>query len=378
MSERAARGILLALAALAPVVLALRSLGPRTELPREPAPAWTHLVVITASSFEEQADPAPAPELEQLALFEQRATSVQRTFSPSLVPAAAAASLWTGRWPASHGVLAPDLALAPGAWTLASAARAEGARTAAFLAEPFVEATRIGGFETAVERAAAEPAELLALAKAFLAGHSGERVLVWVHMARAGRAELGAALAELGAALAADGRAPDTATLVTAFAAGGARGEARWLVPLWIELPSGLFAGRRGRGEASLVDLALPLARHVLDVDLPNARRGERALQSRERIADALSGGTLRGPQWLHEGERLRWISGPLRVSSALDGGPPQSAVRAGSDAELEEPARAAALLEHARALAELGAPSSAEPSAVPPAWQAAPGWQAR
>lgn len=320
-AERVSRAVLLALCTLPLFAYLPRVLRERDSLPALPPARWVHLLVVTAERF----DGGPDLELAPFAELEVRSTRPLETLSTSTVPAAAAASLWTGRWPHHHGVLAADQALAPDSWTLASALRASGARSAAFLASPFVTTTGLAGFEQVFEDPAADPEQLATRAAAFIREHSAEdglreRIAVWVHLRDAGPggAQLANAVETLRAALREAGALEDCVTLVTALSAdpGGdpAKGERRYRVPLWLELPAALFAGRRGQGTVGLLDLALPLV-EVLAVEGPDALRGEAELQSRPEIATALAGGVLRRPFVLHEPDRHRWLDGPFRVS---------------------------------------------------------------
>ena len=82
------------------------------------------------------------------------------------------------------------------------------------------------------------------------------------------------------------------------------------MFPFWIQLPTGLYAGRRSRGAASLVDVAGTLARDPLVLPLPNVAGGESPTQSRAaNFANALKGGG--GFEWLlvqtPDGELLRF-----------------------------------------------------------------------
>ena len=290
MRQRAARVVLWALILAVPAAYLPQLFGSGPTAPSPRRPAWVHLIAVTASHWE--AAPPGAPPPPALEAFYREATGFERAFAPATATAGSAASLWTGRWPAHHGVLSNDLALAPGSWTLAEAARRSGARTAAFLEEPFVTATGIGGFETVLERPELGPAELARAGAAFLREHPEERVLLWLHLERSGPG--GRAVAEvlegLAPALEETRRAHDALTLVTAFAGEGPPGsDARHRVPLFTALPAALLAGRRSPGSASPVDLAGVL-RELLRLPHPDEAAGEASLQSRPYLEAGLKG----------------------------------------------------------------------------------------
>ncbi|MEM7309627.1 MAG: hypothetical protein AAF682_23330 [Planctomycetota bacterium] len=314
--ERTARLALLALVVVAPLVYLPRVLfGEPTELPAATPPAWTHLVVVTVGGW-----PGLAQSLddEDLAAFDRRASRVAAVFAPSASRAASAASLWTGRYPRSHGVMNDGLALGEGVWTLAEAARAAGTTTAAFLTEPFVTRSGIGGFETVRE---AEPEAWSALvdeAAALLEESVGERVLIWVHLADAGPdsgVSVGDALARLTAALEASDRAPETAVALALLARGlGPDAPPPTTIdplggPLWVALPGALNVGRRGDARLSLVDVPGTLLL-LLGLRPP----AEAPLSSRGDVLwNALRGGGG-APGVVVQGERDVWRRGDERV----------------------------------------------------------------
>ena len=119
MKERLARNALLALCVLAPLVYLPRVLlGAKTPLPATTPPSWTHLVLVTVGAWPDAAAAAAADPA--FSAFDLRASRVASMYAPASASAASAASLWTGLYPRSHGVLRNDQALAPGAWTLRS------------------------------------------------------------------------------------------------------------------------------------------------------------------------------------------------------------------------------------------------------------------
>ncbi len=229
-----------------------------THVPESAArhPALVHLVVVTTPVWPADADLS----LPGFAELVRRGARLEQSYAPSASRAGATASLWTGRYPADHGVVTNRLALPPDTWTLARAARSAGARTAAYLAEPFVSVTGIAGFEDVHESPDLDARELAERARVFAAGDVEETSLLWLHLADPG--PRGAALDELLTALLAEPDDPLRASarmlLVTAFASepGDAPGlrldDARARVPLHAVLPSGMSVGVRGRGAASL------------------------------------------------------------------------------------------------------------------------------
>lgn len=300
-----ARALLAAVVLLPWIAFGWRYATETQAEPAPPRPAWVHLVVVTAGRVEGDAPSAVDAPAEPAALraLAERSVHVARARSPAASTAAAAASLWTGRWPLHHGVTSNESALAPATWTLAAAARASGAHTAAFLGEPFVAATGIEGFETVRADASYDVSELGRAAERFLSDHPG-RFVLWLHVAAAGVDELAELAAALEGALRADGRLLDTAMLVTAFGRRPAASEvgaspvAPFEVPLWLAMPSRSWAGRRGHGTLALVDVTDPL-RVVLALPPPAA--GAPELQSRAPVAGILRGGEAH-PQHL-------WIS---------------------------------------------------------------------
>jgi len=280
--ERVARLLLLALILALPLAFLPTLFEAGTPEPLPQRPTHLHLIVITTGVWQ-AADSGTAPH-PALAEFELRATGHVQTYTPSNSSAGSAASLWTGRWPASHGVRSNDRALAPGAWTLATAARQTGARTAAFLEEPFASATGIGGFDVLVEDPDQGPAALAAAARAHLEGQAGARNLLWLHLREsgAGGSQVGALLGELRPFLAAEGLLPDSLILLTAFRSSGvAPGDAELRVPLLAQLPTSLYAGRRGSGSGCLVDLAGDVLCDLMHLPRPDTERGQAPLQSR-------------------------------------------------------------------------------------------------
>ncbi|MCZ6596187.1 MAG: hypothetical protein O7B99_00955, partial [Planctomycetota bacterium] len=243
--EKAVRVALAALVLAAPLVYVPRVLfGDATDEPLSPAPSWTHLIVVSASRWDAPLNALDQPAVGALAIaaLDRRASRIDRMYAPSPSSAACAASLWTGRWPGNHGVLENDRALVAGTWTVAAGAREAGAATAAFLQEPFVSATGIAGFDEVRESPDLLPGEMTRYAAGFLADHTGERVVLWLHLhdAGAGGQAVAEVLAGLFTALEPDGRRFESIVLVCAFGSGDAVDPA---APFWLALPGALFAG---------------------------------------------------------------------------------------------------------------------------------------
>lgn len=281
-AERRARRALVALALAPFLIFVPRVLLSRTPEPRPARPAWAKMLVLTVESW----PGAPDTSRPALARLEARSARVARAYSASDDPRAAAWGLWTGRWPA--GRAAPESgsqALAAG-WSLFEAARRSGALTAAFdRGGGDGTVLGFGGFDFG--SASPDPA---AAAAEFIRRQADRRWLVWVHLREAGPggARVDGALAALDAALDQSGQHADTLTVVTALARAGPRLEDRCRVPFWVELPSALYAGRRGRGGVSQVDLAGLL---VELLRLPPPGPDELPLQSRAALGAALRGG---------------------------------------------------------------------------------------
>jgi arylsulfatase A-like enzyme len=389
-SGRFARAAVWALVLLFPLAYLPRLATTGPDRPQELPPAWAHVVVVTASRWPARID----LELPALAELERNASAPRQVYAPAASSAGSAASLWTGRWAANHGVVSNDLALAPGAWTLATALRESGARTAAFLQEPFVSATSVGGFELVHESAADDAGALGAAAAAFLRATEG-RAAVWVHLAHAGPSgsDVDRALAALFAELDASGRRIDTLVIATGFgqddpsAEGASAEEAsdrRYRVPLWVELPSRLHAGAHGAGALSLVDLAGTLA-EVLRLPRPDASRGQLPPQSRLALATPILKGAGRY-EWLFVNEPDRTIlrSGNWRVVGR--GNPPRRDALSTSQTQdptrdvgfAPAPAGVRADLERQFAELDTAVRAGAEvaiAAAVPEPWRGRAGW---
>lgn len=348
ISQRVARGALLALILAAPLVYIPRALlGAKTALPELPDPAPAHLVVVTVGSWP---DLPGAFEHPALAAFDRRASRIATVFSPSPSHAAALASLWTGRHPASHGVSSDALALAEGTWTLAAAARDSGAATAALLQGRFASAQGIEGFDEVYEDPATDALDLGDRAAEFLMRSKRERVVLWVHLSAAGEGgrDLATLLTRLQQALEESDRSPE-ATLVLAVLDRGLAADTIDLLgsPLWVSLSGGLYVGRRSQAQLSLCDLT-PTLRRFLGLGAPPAPESPHAAV----LWNALRGGSGR-PGVVVSGGPNVWRRGPERVVRDATGGAARAQAwseGAWSDVEGE---RAAALLQQAAALAE-------------------------
>ena len=275
-------------------------------------PTWAHLVVLTTA----RSDPASADEYTARRELDESSVFVAGTHSPSLSTAAAAASLWTGRWPIHHGVVGNRRALAGGTWTLASAGRGAGAKTAAFLGEPFVAATGIEGFDRVEADAGFDVRELSERARRWLEETPG-RFALWLHLGpEAGGTDALIELAhEIDEVLASDGRLLDTVRVVTALGSTDATtDEARFVVPLWFSMPARLWAGRAGVGTINLVDLAEPL-RNLLAWPAPAP--GHPELQSRESVAAILRGASASPQHLLLADDRTHYLDPAGRLTVA-------------------------------------------------------------
>lgn len=301
LSERAARGLLVLLVLVAPVVLGARMLfGARESAPLPPRPSATDLVVVTFGSWW---DPDAVPAGPAFAHLERRGQRVGPLWAASDCLPAAAATLWSGRLPPAHGLRRDGERLAPGTWNVAAAARAAGTHTAAFLAEPLVSATGLEGFDELVEDGALDAAALGALGRRFLLERRGERVLLWLHAPSAGDAG-GAAevlVAEVLAGLAESGREGGSVLVVTAFAneRPDAVDEERLLVPFVTRQPAATDAGARSTAALGHVDLAGFVQRR-LRLAPPSAAAGQAPVQSRaDRLWSAIRGGGNHDWNWI-------------------------------------------------------------------------------
>jgi hypothetical protein len=328
-SEVLARWALLALVLAFPLLYLPRVLFPRagapegplgTRAPAAPPPAWIHCVVVTLSEWVE---PSAQARLVHLKAWRDRASRGTNVHPNAFAPAGSAASLWTGRFAAHHGVLGEGQALPEGVWTLAGAARESGTATCALLQEPFASATRIGGFARVRERADLSAAEIGAETEAFLDETAGRRRLLWIHLQEPGpeAGELEAVLGGLEASLSRRGALAETLLLLAAFARAGEAPPAG--APFWLALPGGEWRGRRGEGLASLSD-ATGLLREILRLPPPDPLRRQSPLQSRpELLRDTLRGWEVGGEAWRHGPESVLWIRPEivLRASGSGPGG---------------------------------------------------------
>ncbi len=310
-TEAVARVLVIALALAAPVVFTLRAARIQPLEKARPKVKSSGLVVVTTSVW--PALPGESePSIGELA---QRAAHVDQCYSPSRSPAGAAASLWTGRYPMHHGVSSNRLGLPEDAWTLARSASSAGARTAAFLEEPFVSVTGIGGFETVVEDPTLGFAGLAELASAFLAEHAGERTCLWLHLARPGPGarDLAQLLDRVGAAITDPVMRLTTMWIVTGFASSPPRSppgpgfrsaDAQARVDLWAALPSGINARHEGQGAASLIDVAGAVC-EILALPLPGPRDAFTQSDGRA-LGRNLGGGG--GYPWLFLEDERGWV----------------------------------------------------------------------
>lgn len=281
--------------------------SPEAPLPR--TPARSDVVVVSVGGWGD----GPDADTPHLAAFERRADRVPAV-APSVLRAHAAVGLWTSRYPGSLGLVAGEDRLAgPGSapWTLADAMVRSGGRSAAFLQEPLVSTTGLGGFERVREDPDAGAEALAEDAAAFVAEHPDERLVLWLHLDLAGPtspAGLDAAFARLDAALAASGRLASAARVLCRLDGDPDRPDA----PLLVSLPGALYPGRRAAGRVSLVDVAGML--RVL-LKLPPPVQTSPPTQARvELLWNALRGGD--SPAWavMQDGGEDLFYQGDERV----------------------------------------------------------------
>lgn len=316
MSEQATSGgglarLLLWGLVLLPLGFVPRLFGEPTPEPLDLRPAWMHLVVVTVGRWE--SGPA-GPELDAL---RRRSAVHPQLYATSHATGPSAASLWTGRWPRGLGLRSNADGLPVEAWSLARAAQDSGAITAALLEEPFVSGTRIPGFAHVLEAPELSDATLLDAAERHFASHPEARKLLWLHVRESGpggeRVEpLLAGLHDLFQRM---GVEHDTMLLLTAFGRELAEpGDGAFRVPFFASLPTGLFAGRRGAGAASQVDLVGDVLLELMRLPPPNEAQGGLPLQSRpQTLGPALKGGGKYGWLLLEGTERTVLRSGKLR-----------------------------------------------------------------
>lgn len=326
MNERAAKYIVGVLVLLFPAVSLIRWASHAEEAGiAAPESRWIHSIIVTSGHWPER-----GAELDPFfGSFQKGAALVEQCYAPSSDPVASAVSLWTGRWPTSHGATSANMSLEEGAWSVASAARAAGTRTAAILAEPLATAGRIEGFETVIEEPGAGASELARHAREFLSELPDERVLVWLHLEDAGpgASEVALLLSAIRGEMQASERAIDTLTVIAGLNSQRSPSaddsipklDASLRAPLWVELPSRVNGGRRSSGAASLVDLAGALC-ELLQLRLPDQAQDQAPLQSRTaELGVKLKGGG--GYNWLLLSDDKQCVLrfGKTRVVGHLD-----------------------------------------------------------
>lgn len=292
-AERLARVLLIALACAAPLAFAWRALAATpAAAPAVPPPAWVQLVLITADEQEPLPAELPAADFPRTARLLRRASLVQNAFAAALDARAAVASLWCAAPASRLGVQQADARLAPESWSLARAASAAGTRTAAFLARPYASSLGLPGFEHLHEEAGADGARLGALAAQRLATWRGERLLLWIHLARADAAQLERVLAALEPELEPEDRRHCTLTLVLGLR--DAQGLPR--SALLAELPHALSSGRRSSASYAQGDVPSLLARVLRLEPEPGALNDGSGGLRAASLWGALRGGG--GPDW--------------------------------------------------------------------------------
>jgi len=309
--ERRYRGLAIALMLVFPLVYAAR-LFTAPELDFHPAqPRFTQLIVITAGEWPDGGLPATAAHA--------RSASIEQTYAPARSSTGSAVSLWTGRYPMSHGVRDGAQRLSAGTWTLASAAQSAGTRTSAFLQEPLVSSSGLEGFDRVVEDAALTTDRAIELLAEELGASPNERVCIWIHFAQPLASELSRLREQLFSEEFKAERGHECLIIQTGFRSTHAESpDTRARVPLFVELPGGTAAGVASTGSASLVDLSGALCELLT---LPRPGSGQPALQSHgEELWRNLNGGG--SFPWLflesETGDVLRF--GRTRVARRPDG----------------------------------------------------------
>ena len=294
----------LALAMLAfPLVYGWRILASDpVPMPLPEPPTEIDLIVLTTGEWP---TPERIPETPVLDGVRSRGIVAGPVFAGSDDAAASAVTLWTGRVVANHGVRDRDRSLPPLTWSLAQEAADSGARTGAFLSQPFCRRQGIRGFDQVIEAPEMPPAKLGELAAAFLEREPGRRHVVWIHLDSPGPEGI-AIEAALGPVLASQdrrGRRTDTLTVVTSLSgreAGWMEGSAR--VPLIIELPTAMNARRVTAAHLSHVHVTA-LLRRLMRLGGPNAALAEAPLQAEaDPLWNATRGAGAFEPVWV-EGE---------------------------------------------------------------------------
>lgn len=260
-----------------------RSLGTRTVEPQDRRPTWAHLVVVTCDRLPADLDRGRPG----FAALERRATRAALRAPEPGEAAVTAANLWSGRRLSSG-----ELERTPGSlrWSLACASQRSGASCAAFLERPLATQAHLAGFERVIEAADLGPERLLRLAGEHFDGEPQRRKLLWLHLSDPGpRGErLDALLDGLHRMIESRGQGRDTLLLATALEA-----EPEAEIPLWVELPSDMLAGRKGRGCADPSEVASVLL-DLLRLPPPDVTRGEVPIETGPDLAILLRGGTVR------------------------------------------------------------------------------------
>jgi hypothetical protein len=314
-AEGIARLLLALLLVLGPAVYVAKfALSEPVTRPAQERPLWAQVLLITVGHWP---TPARLPTGPASTAFVGNAIELSGIYAADDDAGPSAVSLLTGRFALNHGVFDSELALPPGAWTLASAAQASGAKTAAFIEADWVTRHAIGGFDTLVEAPEGDPQVLIQRAAQWLEQSGGERRLLWLHLESLGAEgeNLESALAQLDQALTVRREQFQALTVFTAL-----RGPAReepdlaQRVPLRLRLPNSLYARRRAEVQLSHADLAGGL-RELLRLPGPSRAAGQADLQSRWRsLHVALQGGDVNEPVWLDGAYGSLARLGDLRV----------------------------------------------------------------
>lgn len=290
LGDRAATAGLVLLVSLPFLIFVPRALfGGSDEMPGPPR-RWVNTLLITAGTWPIE-DGVPAAGSATLELFTQRASGFAQCYAPSDEISINAASAFSGLFPSTSGVQRGGDQLSPEIWTLVTGARNRGARTAAFLEEPLATSAGIFGFDTLVESPELGPAGLASAVIDDWLTHPDELSFVWVHLSHAGPSavvleDLLRGLTETPGGLD-ERRRAQTLIVVTAFGSGAEVAEdndSGFRVPLYVEMPADIFAGRRARGAAMITDIAEVICESA-DLDRP-----KRNFDARRSLTAALGG----------------------------------------------------------------------------------------
>lgn len=184
VAPRAATALLIAMMLAGPALVALEWRrhpdGDAFQDVRAQTTASVCLITAANVAYDDLTPRADHPGIDRLAAF---GIDVRRAYAPTGAEPAAAASLYTGLLPLSHGLRSFAQRCDPAAITLALALQHRGLRTAAFsnlpLFTPGLGLER--GFDACHFEAGTDPLALANLAADFLAGVGPTHSFVWIH-----------------------------------------------------------------------------------------------------------------------------------------------------------------------------------------------------